>query len=112
MDRPTVAPPRPPTPRPEKRDLLERALRIKERHYGPDHFQVTSTLASLGNAHGDLGDATKKRDFLERALRIKERHYGPDHFGVIEDAKTWICWDLGRTYLEDLDLLGRWEDLP
>eukprot|EP00971_Amphidinium_carterae_P066691 1320836-Amphidinium_carterae.1 len=36
-------------------------------------------LGNLGNAYGDLGDASKKREYLERALRIKEAHYGPDH---------------------------------
>ena len=32
------------------RDLLERALAIKERAYGPDHDEVANTLTSLGNA--------------------------------------------------------------
>ena len=66
----------------ESRDLLERALRIQEAHYEPDHFEVAITLGNLGNAHGQLGDVAKKRDLLERALRIQEAHYGPDHFEV------------------------------
>ena len=53
----------------KQRDLLERALRIKERHYGPDHFQVAITLTSIGNAHGELGDAAKKRDPRSCGLR-------------------------------------------
>eukprot|EP00971_Amphidinium_carterae_P297067 5901590-Amphidinium_carterae.1 len=61
------------------RDYLERALRIKETHYGPDHPEVARPLANLGIAYGELGDASKKRDYSERALRILEAHYGPDH---------------------------------
>ncbi|CAK9253913.1 unnamed protein product, partial [Sphagnum jensenii] len=63
----------------KKRELLERALAIKERHYGSDHPEVATTLAILGSAYGKLGDTQKKRELLERALAIKERHNGPDH---------------------------------
>eukprot|EP00971_Amphidinium_carterae_P156540 3103138-Amphidinium_carterae.1 len=75
------------------RDHLERALRIEESHYGPEHPQVAITLANLGNAYGDLGDASKKRDYLERAMRIQESHYGPEHPEV---AKTLA--NLGNAY--------------
>eukprot|EP00971_Amphidinium_carterae_P319057 6341960-Amphidinium_carterae.1 len=61
------------------RDYLERVLRIKERHFGPEHPEVATTLNALGSAYGKLGDALKQRDYLERALRIKESHFGPDH---------------------------------
>jgi tetratricopeptide (TPR) repeat protein len=63
----------------KKRELLERALAIKERHYGLDHPEVAMTLTNLGNAYGALGDTKKKRELLERALAIEERHYGLDH---------------------------------
>eukprot|EP00971_Amphidinium_carterae_P115375 2284955-Amphidinium_carterae.1 len=33
----------------KKRDFLERALRIKESHYGPEHPDVAITLTNLGN---------------------------------------------------------------
>ena len=61
------------------RDMLERALAIKERAYGRDHPEVAITLTNLGNAYGSLGDHAKKRDVLERALAIDERAYGRDH---------------------------------
>ena len=61
------------------KELLERALRIEEKEYGPSHREVAKTLANLGNAHGALGDAVKQKELLERALRIKEKEYGPDH---------------------------------
>jgi tetratricopeptide (TPR) repeat protein len=66
----------------KERELLERALAIEERHYGPDHPEVAITLTNLGNAYGDLGDTKKKHELLEQALAIKERHYGLDHPNV------------------------------
>jgi tetratricopeptide (TPR) repeat protein len=63
----------------KSRELLERALTIDERHYGPDHPEVAPTLTNLGSAYGSLGDAQKSRELLERALTIKERHYGLYH---------------------------------
>ena len=61
------------------RDLLERALKIREAHYGKDHFEVARTLIEL--AVDMDGDHTRARDLLERALKIKEAHYGKEHFG-------------------------------
>ena len=63
----------------QQKNLLERALEVKERHYGEAHFEVAQTLANLGNAHGKLGDLNKKKNLLERALEVKEQHYGEDH---------------------------------
>eukprot|EP00971_Amphidinium_carterae_P118191 2341574-Amphidinium_carterae.2 len=59
----------------KQRNYLERALRIKESHYGPEHPEVAVTLNNLGSAYGSIGDSTKERDYLERALRILESHY-------------------------------------
>ena len=42
-----------------RRDLLEKALRIKERKYGPEHQTVAITLDNLGSAYGDLGDTRR-----------------------------------------------------
>ena len=63
----------------QQKDLLERALIIKEQHYGKDHLEAARTLYNLSNAHGDLGDYGQKKDLLERALIILEQHYGKDH---------------------------------
>ena len=52
------------------KEVLERVLRIQERHHGPDHFQVAVTLTNLAIAHGDLGDHKTMKEVLERALRI------------------------------------------
>ena len=49
-------------------DVLERALWIEERHYGPDHFHVAVTLTNLAIAHGDLGDHKTMKEMLELSL--------------------------------------------
>jgi len=50
---------------------------------GRDHYELATTLTSLGNAYGALGNASKQQDLLERALKIKEAHYGQDHYQVV-----------------------------
>ncbi|MBY0378636.1 MAG: tetratricopeptide repeat protein, partial [Gammaproteobacteria bacterium] len=63
----------------KQKELLERALVIKEHHYGPDHYEVARTVSSLGNAFGLLGQPAKQKELLESVLPIFERHYGSDH---------------------------------
>jgi tetratricopeptide (TPR) repeat protein len=77
----------------EYSQLLVRVLAINERHYGPDHPEVATTLVNLGNAYESLGDSQKSRELLERALIIKERHYGPDH----PEVATTLA-NLGNAY--------------
>eukprot|EP00971_Amphidinium_carterae_P342771 6482189-Amphidinium_carterae.1 len=64
------------------RNSLEKALRLKEAQYGPEHVEVAITLHNLGDACCKLGDDSKKRNLLEKALSIKEAHYGPEHVEV------------------------------
>ena len=64
------------------RNELEKVLAIEERHYGKDHPETAITLTNLGNAYGDLGDASGQKALLERALAIFERHYGKNHPNV------------------------------
>ena len=67
------------------RDMLERALAIQERAYGPDHIEIAPALFSLGKVHVALGDNAKAREFFARALAIAERAYGSDH------PRTQMC---------------------
>ena len=69
----------------QKKELLERALKIVEGFYGQDHPEVARTLMSLGNAEGSLGNADQKKKLVERALKIFEGFFGQDHPEV---AKT------------------------
>ena len=59
--------------------MLERALAIKEKHFGPDHPKTGITLRLLGIVYYNEGNYEKQRQMLERALAIREKHFGPDH---------------------------------
>jgi tetratricopeptide (TPR) repeat protein len=66
----------------EQKRLFQRALMIKEHHYGPVHVEVTSTLHNLAHAYSDLGDPKESKPLLQRALEIEEHYYGPEHVEV------------------------------
>jgi tetratricopeptide (TPR) repeat protein len=72
----------------KSRELLERALAIKERYHGLDHPEVATILTNLGNAYESLGDTQKKRELLERSLAINEKHYGLEHPGVGQNIRV------------------------
>lgn len=63
-------------------NLLERAVDVQARTYGPEHPEVSATLMNLGIAFGRLGDIDRMRDLLERVLATDERIYGQDHIEV------------------------------
>ena len=60
-----------------QKELLERALAIKEAHYGPDHVQTALTICHLGLAYGALGEGETKVLLLRRALTIFQLHGHP-----------------------------------
>ncbi len=62
-----------------QKELLEQALSIFKKYYGPYNFQVAIALANLGIAYGDLGNHRRQKELLKQALPILEKHYGPDH---------------------------------
>jgi len=61
------------------RALNERALKIDETSYGPDHPTVAIHVNNLGSVLQDLGELAEARKHFERALKIDEASYGPDH---------------------------------
>jgi tetratricopeptide (TPR) repeat protein len=61
------------------RQQHERALRIREEVFGPDHPDVAISLVNLGGVLVSLGDREGARDHLQRALTILEAAYGRDH---------------------------------
>jgi tetratricopeptide (TPR) repeat protein len=72
---------------------FERALKIDEASFGPDHPNVATRVNNLGMVLRALGDLAGARAAAERALAIFERALGPDH------PKT-------RTVRGNLDSLG------
>jgi tetratricopeptide (TPR) repeat protein len=66
----------------------ERALRIGEKAYGPDHTTVAIVVNNLGTVLKALGDLAGAMAAYERALRVDEKAYGPDHPTVATDVNN------------------------
>jgi tetratricopeptide (TPR) repeat protein len=64
------------------RDCLERALRIDQRIFGPEHPYVAIYVNNLGRALWSLGDLPGARLNFERALQIDVKAYGPENPAV------------------------------
>jgi tetratricopeptide (TPR) repeat protein len=60
------------------RRMFERALKVAEAVYGPDHPEVAVRVNNLGSVLQDQGDLAGARTCYERALRMAEAAYGPD----------------------------------
>src|SRR5262249_53127410 len=69
--------------------LHERAARIYEASYGPDHPDVADSLNNLAGVLCELDQPTEARSLLERALRIWEASYGPDH-PATQRSREWL----------------------
>jgi tetratricopeptide (TPR) repeat protein len=70
------------------RALHERALRIGEAAYGPDHPEVATYANNLGLVLRAQGDYAGARALYERALRIDEAAVGSDNPDVARDANN------------------------
>jgi len=79
----------------KKAVLLERALIIKEEHFGRDHIEVAGTLINFGEVSRQLGNARQSKVLLKRALKIFEAHYPSDHIEM-----AGILNNLGITFGE------------
>jgi len=61
------------------RAAYERALRIKEAIYEPNHPSIATTVNNLGGVLQALGETAGARAAFERALRIWEQTLPQDH---------------------------------
>ena len=57
----------------------QRALKIDEKVYGPDHPQVANDANNIGQILRAKGDLDGALSYTQRALKIDEKVYGPDH---------------------------------
>lgn len=62
--------------------VLERAIKIGEATYRPDHPEVAVWVNNLGLVLQDMGDMAGAKDNYKRALEIDEAIYGPNHPNV------------------------------
>jgi tetratricopeptide (TPR) repeat protein len=73
---------------PGARAAFERALKIDEASFGPDHPNVAIDVNNLGMVMKALGDLPGARAAYERALKIVEASFGPDHPNVAIDVNN------------------------
>jgi tetratricopeptide (TPR) repeat protein len=80
------------------RDLNERALKINEASYGPDHPQVAGNVNNLANVLQSLGKLIEAEKLFERALKINEVFYGPNHPLVASSVNNLgsVLYELGN----------------
>jgi eukaryotic-like serine/threonine-protein kinase len=71
--------------------LLNRALSIRERVWGPDHLELAETLVDIASNCSRAGDVDGAVRAGERALAILERTYPGDHV-----EKVIALGELGR----------------
>ena len=67
---------------PEKRQLAERGLAIREKFLDPGHIDVAQSLYTLGRVLWQAGEYREARRHWERALAIREKALGPEHGAV------------------------------
>jgi tetratricopeptide (TPR) repeat protein len=82
------------------RPLFEKALKLAEAHFGPDHTETAKYLSNLALVLKDLGGAENlalARAHLARALAIDEAALGPEHPSVAIDLSNLarVLKDLG-----------------
>jgi len=70
------------------KDCYERAFKIGEQTYGPDHDMVVRRAKNLGFVLWDLGDLTEAQTIFERVLQIDRDKLGSDHPIVADDGNT------------------------
>ena len=61
--------------------FVEKALRLSEREFGPDHLGVATALIRLALVYSAQGKYAEAEPLLKRALAIDEKARGPDHRG-------------------------------
>ncbi len=63
----------------DAKKYIERALKIDEKVYGPDHPTVARDVNNLGSVLRALGELQEARKCFERALKIFREKLGEDH---------------------------------
>lgn len=84
---------------PAARAAFERALKIDEHHFGPDHPNIARYINNLGMLHKALGDLPTARTAYERALKILEIRLGAHHPSIAS-----LVNNLGNVYRDLGDL--------
>jgi len=85
----------------EAENWARRALELRERTLGAEHYDVAATLQVLGLVADEIGDYAEGERHFARAYRILERLLGPGHPGLLTTQS-----DLGYLRLATGDYAG------
>jgi tetratricopeptide (TPR) repeat protein len=69
-------------------DYAQKAFKLDEKTYGPDHPVVAIDMSDIGSILRERGDLDGAIDYTKRALTINERVYGPEHPTVAVDVNN------------------------
>ena len=72
----------------EALQLYDRALKIKEATYGPQHSSVAQTLMNIANVRKDLGEQQEAKALYLRCEQIYAAVYGAEHAHTIWFGKA------------------------
>lgn len=72
----------------QARELMGRAVEIRERAMGRDHPDMLWLLRSYAALHVAEGDVEGAVELYRRALSIAEHSYGPDHIDVARNLSS------------------------
>jgi len=70
--------------RDKARVLVERALQLNLKEFGPGSLEVAGSQLQLASIVRDLGELPAANDLLEEVLRVRERKLGPQHTDTAE----------------------------
>ncbi|KAI1317215.1 hypothetical protein F5Y16DRAFT_414646 [Xylariaceae sp. FL0255] len=79
----------------EAEAMYARALRGKEKAWGPGHTSTLATVNNLGNLYADRGKLDEAEAMYARALRGKEKAWGPEHTSTLDTVNN-----LGNLYAD------------
>ncbi|CAG9952144.1 unnamed protein product [Clonostachys rosea f. rosea IK726] len=79
----------------EAEEMYLRALRGKEKAWGPDHTSTLDTVNNLGSLYKVQGKMQEAEEMYLRALRGMEKAWGPDHTSTLNTVNN-----LGSLYCD------------
>ncbi|OAQ58796.1 kinesin light chain [Pochonia chlamydosporia 170] len=79
----------------EAKEMYLRALRGKEKAWGPDHTSTLDTVNNLGILYKTQGKPQEAEEMYSRALRGCEKAWGPDHTSTLSTVNN-----LGNLYAD------------
>jgi tetratricopeptide (TPR) repeat protein/CHAT domain-containing protein len=68
--------------------IVQEALELSEKAFGPDDPETASTLCVLAELYYSMGDYAKAEPLYQRALKIDEKALGPDHPSTARDLRN------------------------